>query len=149
MAFRREVLLKIGGFDEALDTGAPLPGGGDHDIFYQVIRAGYPLVYEPRYLVFHQHRQEYEKLRHQYWTWGLSLMAFVVKAYQSDPSVRSKWFRLICWWFKDKLRQFLKSLMGRHVLPPDLILIELWGGVVGLLGEYPRSLRRVEQIRRQ
>jgi glycosyltransferase involved in cell wall biosynthesis len=149
MAFRREVLLKIGGFDEALDTGAPLPGGGDHDIFYQVIRAGYPLVYEPRYLVFHQHRQEYEKLRHQYWTWGLSLMAFVVKAYQSDPSVRSKWFRLIGWWFKDQLRQFLKSLMGRHVLPPDLILIELWGGVVGLLGEYPRSLRRVEQIRRQ
>ena len=28
MAFKREVLLKLGGFDEALDTGAPLPGGG-------------------------------------------------------------------------------------------------------------------------
>jgi len=47
MAFRREVLFKLGGFDEALDTGGPLPGGGDLDIFYRVIRLGYPLVYEP------------------------------------------------------------------------------------------------------
>lgn len=27
MAFRREVVLQLGGFDEALDTRAPLPGG--------------------------------------------------------------------------------------------------------------------------
>jgi cellulose synthase/poly-beta-1,6-N-acetylglucosamine synthase-like glycosyltransferase len=33
MAFQRKVLLNLGGFDEALDTGAPLPGGGDLDIF--------------------------------------------------------------------------------------------------------------------
>ena len=29
MLFRRSVLEELGGFDEALDTGAPLPGGGD------------------------------------------------------------------------------------------------------------------------
>jgi hypothetical protein len=28
MAFRRDVITKLGGFDEALDTGSPLPGGG-------------------------------------------------------------------------------------------------------------------------
>jgi hypothetical protein len=39
--------------------------------------------------------------------------------------------------------------MGRHVLPPTMILAELWGGIVGFFGEYSRSLRRVEQIRRQ
>lgn len=149
MAFCREILLKIGGFDEALDTGSPLPGGGDHDIFYRVIRAGYPLVYEPQYLVFHQHRREYKKLRHQYWTWGLSLMAFVIKSYQSEPTQCCRWRRLMGWWFKDQLRQFLKSLVGRHALPPDLVLAELWGGVIGLLGEYSRSLKRSEQIRRQ
>lgn len=149
MAFRREILLKIGGFDDALDTGAPLPGGGDLDIFYRVIRAGYPLVYEPKYLVFHQHRREYEKLRRQYWTWGLGFMAFVVKCYQTDPIQRSQLRRLIWWWVKDQLQQLKHSLMGRHVLPPTMILAELWGGVVGLIGEYPRSLRRVQQIRRQ
>lgn len=149
MAFRREVLFKLGGFDEALDTGAPLPGGGDLDIFYRVIRAGYPLVYEPQYLVFHQHRREYEKLRHQYWTWGLGFMAFVVKSYQNDPPQRSRLRHLVLWWLKDQLDQFQKSLRGCHVLPPVMILAELWGGVVGILGEYPRSLRRIEQIRRQ
>ena len=149
MAFQREILLKLGGFDEALDTGSPLPGGGDLDIFYRLIRAGYSLVYEPRYLVFHQHRREYEKLRHQYWTWGLGFMAFVVKSYQSDPPQRSRLRHLVWWWVKDQLDQFQKSVRGHHVLDPTMILAELWGGVVGLLGEYHRSLRRIEQIQRQ
>jgi glycosyltransferase involved in cell wall biosynthesis len=149
MAFRREVLLKLAGFDEALDTGGPLPGGGDLDIFYRVIRAGYPLVYEPKYLVFHQHRRDLAGLRRQYWSWGLGFMAFVVKSYQQDPPQRSKLCRLVGWWFKDQLRQFAESLIGRHALPPGMILAELWGGVVGLLGEYPQSVKRVEQIRAQ
>ena len=149
MAFRREVLLQIGGFDEALDTGKPLPGGGDHDIFYRVIRAGYSLIYEPSYLVFHQHRQEYKQLFHQHWTWGLSLMAFATKTYQTDPENRAKWLLLIGFWFKELLRQLLKSLLGKYVAPPDLILVELWGSVVGLFGEYSRSQQRIEKIRRQ
>ncbi|ARV61767.1 hypothetical protein BZZ01_26900 [Nostocales cyanobacterium HT-58-2] len=149
MAFRREILQKLGGFDEALDTGAPLPGGGDLDIFYRVIRAGYPLVYEPKYLVFHQHRREQEKLRRQYWTWGLGFMAFVAKSYQTDPPQRSQLRRLIWWWVKDQLQQLKNSLIGRHVLPPSMISAEFWGGMVGLFGEYPRSLRRIEQIRRK
>lgn len=149
MAFRREILLKIGGFDEALDTGAPLPGGGDLDIFYRVIRAGYTLVYEPEYLVFHQHRREYEKLSRQYWSWGLGFMAFVMKAYQTDPAQRSNLRNLILWWIHDQLKQLRDSWRGRHVLPPKMILAEIWGGVMGFFGEYSRSLKRIETIRRQ
>jgi GT2 family glycosyltransferase len=149
MAFRREILLKLGGFDDALDTGAPLPGGGDLDIFYRVIRAGYPLVYEPRYLVFHQHRRETEKLRRQYWSWGLGLMAFVTKSYQSDPAQRPKLKRLVKWWFRYQLGQVKQRLKKRHPLPLPMLLAELTGGITGLLGEYQRSQRRIEQIRRQ
>jgi GT2 family glycosyltransferase len=149
MAFRREILLKLGGFDEALDTGAPLPGGGDLDIFYRVIRAGYPLVYEPQYLVFHQHRREKEKLRRQYWSWGLGFTAFVVKSYQSDPPQRPKLRRLVWWWLKYQLDRLKNSLRGQYVLPPAMILAELWGGIVGIFGEYPRSLKRSDLIRKQ
>ncbi|MGJ3245102.1 MAG: glycosyltransferase family 2 protein [Elainellaceae cyanobacterium] len=149
MTFRRDVLLKLGGFDDALDTGAPLPGGGDLDIFYRVIRAGYHLVYEPHYLVFHQHRRELYKLRRQYWTWGLGFMAFVAKSWQSDPPQRSQFRRLIRWWFNDQLKQINQRLKNRHPLPLGMILAELSGGIVGLMGEYPRSLKRIEQIRRQ
>ena len=69
MAVRRNVVRELGGFDDALDTGAPLPGGGDLDMFYQTIRAGYTLVYEPSALVFHRHRRKMKELRLQYWSW--------------------------------------------------------------------------------
>ena len=149
MAFRRSVLLELGGFDEALDTGKPLPGGGDLDIFYRVVRAGYPLVYEPRYLIYHQHRREMKQLQHQYWTWGLGLMAFVVKSFQVDRSQRLKLLQLMAWWLKNQLWQLQQSLTGQHVLPIGMVLAEFWGGMVGVLGEYGRSQKRVAQIRRR
>ena len=149
MAFKREILLKLGGFDEALDTGAPLPGGGDLDIFYRIVRGGYVLVYEPQYLIYHQHRRELTKLRRQYWTWGLGFMAFVVKTYKYDPPQRPQLLRLINWWFMDLLSQLLDSSSYLHVVPPGMILAEIWGGIVGLFGEYSRSQKRSEKIKQQ
>ncbi|MGB3759090.1 MAG: glycosyltransferase [Rivularia sp. (in: cyanobacteria)] len=149
MTFRRQVLLVLGGFDEALDTGKPLPGGGDLDIFYRVIRAGYPLVYEPLYLVYHQHRRDMKQLQHQYWTWGLGLMAFIVKSFQYDREYRWKILQIVAWWFKNQCRQFLGSFNTQNILPTRMALAEFWGGIVGLFGEYPRSVKRIQKIRRQ
>ena len=149
MSFRREVLIELGGFDEALDTGASLPGGGDLDIFYRVIRAGHPLVYEPRYLVFHEHRRARAALRRQYWSWGLGFMAFVAKSHREDPPQRSKLRRLVGWWFGHQLWQLAKSVLGRHRLPARMVAAEIGGGLQGLLGEYARSMRRVAKIREQ
>ena len=148
MAFRRDVLLRIGGFDEALDTGPPLPGGGDLDIFYRMVRAGYPLVYDPGYLVFHEHRRDMDALGRQYRSWGLGLMAFISKSCRTDHPRRSRFRRLIRWWFLDQLRQLLGSIRGRHAVPAGMLLAEILGGIVGLCGEYGRSLRRTGRIRR-
>jgi GT2 family glycosyltransferase len=150
MAFRRKVALDLGGFDEALDTGPPLPGGGDSDMLYRIIRAGYPLIYEPRFMVFHRHRREYAQLRSQYCrSWGQGLMAFVVKTYNADVTQRPKLRRFLLWWFGYKLHGLSKSLRGKHVLPPGLLLAELWGGILGLSGAYSRSVRRAERIRKR
>jgi hypothetical protein len=148
MVLRREVVQGLGGFDEALDTGPPLPGGGDLDIFYRVVRADHPLVYEPRMLVFHRHRREYEALRRQYWSWGEGFMAFVAKTYRSDPPQRPKLRRLVRWWFADQLGSLKRSVRRSTVLTPGLVLAELAGGVVGLTGTYARSRRRVARLRR-
>jgi GT2 family glycosyltransferase len=148
MAFRREVLKALGGFDEALDTGAPLPGGGDLDIFYRVVRAGHPLIYEPAYTVFHEHRREYAKLRRQYWSWGSGYMAFVSKSYAADPSQRPHFRRAVRWWFTYQLRQVARSLCGRSTVPVGLNIAELGGAFVGLFGTYGRSVRRSERIRK-
>ena len=147
MTFRRRTLLELGGFDEALDTGPPLPGGGDLDIFYRAIRAGHALVYEPRLLVFHRHRRERPTLRRQYWTWGLGFMAFVAKSYAAEPSQRSKFRTLLRWWFEDQLRQVVRSVRGRHALPVDMVCAELMGGLAGLAGAYSRSARSARRIR--
>jgi glycosyltransferase involved in cell wall biosynthesis len=154
MAFRTAVLRRMGGFDEALDTGAPVPGGGDLDAFYRIIRAGHVLVYEPRFLVFHQHRREMAALGRQYRrSWGFGFMCYLMKCIKSDPQRRIPLMRLIVWWFEDRLahllRELKKSARGEGDLPPSMLLGELWGGVIGLLGGYARSQRRVEKIRKR
>jgi GT2 family glycosyltransferase len=149
MAFRRRILLEIGGFDEALDTGAPLAGGGDHDIFYRIIRSGYPLVYEPGFLVFHQHRCTMEQLCQQYWSWGLSVMAFASKTRRCDQPLRPCWRKLTVLWFTSHLRALIAASLGRHHLPARILFWELLGGLIGLCGEYKRSSRRIAQIRRR
>jgi hypothetical protein len=147
MAFRRDVLRELGGFDNALDTGAPLPGGGDLDMFYRIIRAGGVLVYEPRYMVFHEHRHSEVDLQRQYFTWGLGLMAFVGKHLRGSVEHEDRFRALVRWWTRDQLRQLKASLRGRHPLPPRMILAEIWGGIIGILGEYRRSCERIERIR--
>ena len=152
MAFQTATLRKMGGFDEALDTGAAVPGGGDLDIFYRIIRAGYPLVYEPCFLVFHQHRKEMKALATQYRrSWGLGFMCYIAKCYKTDPERRINLIRLVLWWvaygFTNFARQLKRKLFGQPHLPPSLFLGELWGGAVGLLGGYGRSKRRVAEIR--
>jgi glycosyltransferase involved in cell wall biosynthesis len=153
MAFRTEVLRRVGGFDEALDTGAAVPGGGDLDIFYRIIRAGHTLVYEPRFLVFHQHRREMKALRVQLRrSWGLGFMCYICKCFASDPERRGNLIRLIVWWFVNETTTLLmhvkKKVLRKAYIPPTIFLGELWGGVVGLLGGYSRSKRRLEEIRK-
>jgi GT2 family glycosyltransferase len=149
MVFRRAILLELGGFDDALDTGAPLPGGGDLDMFYRVVRAGYPLVREPTLVVYHQHRREYAKLRHQMWTWGSGSMAFVSKSWKTDPTERAKIRRWVLWWVSYQLSKifvpFLRST--RRPWRWDLAAAEIAGGMVGLFGEYGRSQNRIKLIR--
>ena len=146
MAVRRSLTLALGGFDEALDTGAPLPGGGDLDIFYRLLRAGHAIVNEPQCLVFHQHRRLYTELRHQMWTWGLGYMAFVAKSYRADPAQRTKFRRVVRRWFWRRSLHAALCAAGRVRRPVGLALAQLAGGVVGLFGEYPRSERRVRNL---
>lgn len=148
MAFDRQTVVHLGGFDEALDTGRPLPGGGDLDMFYRVVRAGYPLAYEPLMTVYHQHRRTDEELRRQMWTWGLGMMAFVTKSFRLDRPMRPKFMLLIAVWLRYMVRLLLLTIVGRspHPWKTDLAAAELAGGIVGLCGEYRRSVRRISAI---
>ncbi|MGD9572823.1 MAG: glycosyltransferase family 2 protein [Thermoleophilia bacterium] len=149
MAVRREHVLAIGGFDEALDTGRPLPGGGDLDIFYRVIRTGGALVYEPRMLVFHTHRRTLKQLRRQYWTWGLGFAAFAHKTLRTDPPMRGRMLRTLRWWLGYQARELRASVARGSRVHPAMPAADLAGGLVGILLTYPRSVRRSARIRRE
>jgi glycosyltransferase involved in cell wall biosynthesis len=149
MAFRRHVLHELGGFDEALDTGASLAGGGDLDIFYRIIRAGQVLVYEPSFMVFHEHRASESALRRQYYTWGLGFMAFVEKSYRNDAPQRARFRGLVIWWVRDQILQLKEALCRKHVLPFTMVFAEFCGGIVGIFGEYSRSVKRVAAVRKE
>jgi glycosyltransferase involved in cell wall biosynthesis len=147
MAFDRQLLIDLGGFDEALDTGAPLPGGGDLDIFYRVLRSGRAMVYEPQYAVYHEHRETIPQLRRQYWSWGLGMMAFLMKSHRTDPDLRRRHVAMVRWWAGDRMRALTKALIGGNGRDARFVLAEIWGGVAGLFGEYDRSVARTTAIR--
>ena len=96
-------------------------------MFYRVVRAGYPLVREPKMLVYHQHRREYSKLRHQMWTWGLGSMAYVSKSFRTDPSQRPKIRRWILWWFAYQLSKIFAPFLRRNQQPCGDYLIQAIG----------------------
>jgi len=73
MAYRRSLFEEIGGFDTALDVGTVTNGGGDLEMFFRVIREGYPLVYEPNAIVRHRHRRDYTSLKTQLTNFGIGL----------------------------------------------------------------------------
>jgi glycosyltransferase involved in cell wall biosynthesis len=147
MVLRADVVRALGGFDEALDTGRPLPGGGDLDIWSRIARAGHPLAYEPRLLAFHRHRPDHASLRRQYWSWGEGFMAYLSKTASVDATQRRKAARLVAWWLRYQAGSVAASLPPRGELRADLALAELAGGLVGLSGSYRRSRRRVGRIR--
>lgn len=149
MAFDRRLLLDIGGFDEALDTGAPLPGGGDLDIFYRVLRTGRVMAYEPRYAVYHEHRETLPQLRRQYWSWGLGFMAFLQKSRGSDPALRDRQRGMVRWWMLEMTGKMLGALVRRRWRDLRFLAAEFQGGLQGLAGEYERSQARSRRIREQ
>lgn len=78
-AFDREVLLGLGGFDEALGAGTRTRGGEDLDAFVRVLRAGRAIAYEPAAVVWHHHRADDAALLRQLFGYGTGLSAYLTK----------------------------------------------------------------------
>jgi len=143
MVLSTKVLRELGGFDEALDTGPPLPGGGDCDMFYRIIRSGRRIVYLPGFFVRHEHRRDLRGLARQYHSWGQSIMAMTDKNYRADPATRNRHRLMTAWWVSAMARRMLRSLSGRDFRYPGTVWAELRGVAAGRFGEYRRSQRRM------
>lgn len=85
MAFSREALDAIGGFDTAMGTGTSAKGGDDLAAFFDVIVAGFRLIYEPAALVWHSHPSKYEQLKRQAYGYGMGLTAYLTRTVARHP----------------------------------------------------------------
>jgi glycosyltransferase involved in cell wall biosynthesis len=98
LAVRRDVMRSLGGFDEALDLGPALPGGGDHDALWRLLQAGWSVLYEPAALARHEHRRDLAAAYDQIVGHQRALIAMLVKsALQARGARRLEVLAFLAW----------------------------------------------------
>jgi GT2 family glycosyltransferase len=94
-AFRRSVLVAMGGFDQHLGIGTPAVGGEDLDVFVRIVLGGGQIVYEPASLLRHSHRRDMPALERQVRGYGTGLTAMLTKHVLSNRATRKAVLRRI------------------------------------------------------
>jgi glycosyltransferase involved in cell wall biosynthesis len=78
-AFRREVLIGLGGFDSALGTATYTLGGEDVEAMLRVLLSDHQVIHEPAALVRHSHPREFAQFERRVWGYGVGLTACLSK----------------------------------------------------------------------
>jgi GT2 family glycosyltransferase len=146
MAFRRELLNRLGGFDPALDVGTATRGGGDIEFFYRTVAAGYSLHYQPAAYVYHVHRRYRPALLQQVSDNGHSFPAYlltVARKYR-DQRWRVFSFGIRAWLWDWLVKRGIKALIERDKLTRQLVFAEL-RGISGAYRDYKLAQRTALQ----
>jgi GT2 family glycosyltransferase len=136
-AFRAEVFADpdIGLLDEALGAGTPTGCSEDTYIFYQTLRAGYTILYEPAAFVWHIHRRDLSALQRQIFNYSKGHMAYHLKTffrYHDIRALRRVMFQLPLWHLQRVGQRMLGWLSGnRRNYPFRLLLTEIAGHHIG------------------
>lgn len=79
MAFRRELVLELGGFDHVLGAGRELAGAEDLDMFCRVLDAGHAIVHDPSCVIHHMNTRDDDSYTALHLGYGLGLGALANK----------------------------------------------------------------------
>jgi GT2 family glycosyltransferase len=148
MALRRNVLARVGGFDERLDGGMPTRSGGDHEMFARILGAGYRIVYDPAAVSWHRHRREYDDLVQTVYGYGVGVYAMwtgMLVERRELGAVKLAW----SWFRHGQLPVLLRSLRRRGKDPrAALVRAELRGCLHGPRAWFAaRRIRAIEGTR--
>ncbi len=143
MAFRREVLVDIGGFNVCLGPGTPAMAAEDTFAFTLTLLAQHTVVYQPTALVFHYHRDTLADLKKQLNRNSVSAPAFYAALISYQPKLLLAILRLVpTSYIKDKWREkdSARAARLRTSFPRTRTL--------GWLGGVPAYVRSVRKQRR-
>jgi len=148
MAFRRSVFDQVGLFDPAFDVGTVTEGGGDLEMFFRTLQRGFFLVYEPKAIVHHCHRQEYKDLQRQIQSWGIAFSAYLLKSLLTCPRDRWAIIRFTMWHlWKKNIPGLLSKFFRNSHYPSGLTWARLRGLLIGPV-RYFKAHRAAEKIER-
>lgn len=144
-AFRADIFTHpdIGLMDEALGPGMPSGVGEDTYLFYKLIKAGYTLVYEPDAYVWHRHRRDMRALRRQIYNYSKGHIAYHLTTLWKDRDLRAL-TRVLVPISRSHLWRIKRRLRGRSAYPVSLVMLELFGNLVGPVALW-RSWLRVKR----
>lgn len=96
MAFRRTVFDRAGYFDERLGAGAA-GCSEDSEMWYRILAAGLRIKYNPRAVVYHEHRKEMTALRKQLFSYmrGHTAAALIQQRLHREAGYRRYLYRKI------------------------------------------------------
>jgi glycosyltransferase involved in cell wall biosynthesis len=144
MAWRRDVIRSLGGFDLALDPGEELAA------FFDALISGFKIVYEPAAIVYHEHRRTYEELRRQLYWHGLGLGAYLTRCLVTQPARTPDFVRRIprglSYGFSSRSSRNRQKSRG---FPPGLTRAEQIGVIVGPFAYLKALFKARRQSRRQ
>lgn len=125
VAFRRDVLLAVGGYDEQLGNGTPTRAAEDWELFVRVLRRGHGIAYRPSAIAHHVHRRSYDELRQQVHDYGVGIGAAIARTLVREPRALAEVALRV-------------PAAARHVLSADSSKNRNWSE------SYPADLRRAE-----
>jgi hypothetical protein len=135
------VFDQVGIFDPRLDMGTPVPGGGDHDMFARVIRAGYTLVYDPRPVVFHNHLSDMNTVIRRLGEYQQAFFAYMTKSILSDREYAPQLAKHLAYWYVRRTIRGLASSILKKKRPLALVTSEAIGAWYGPIS-FLRSSRQ-------
>jgi GT2 family glycosyltransferase len=109
-ALRRRWFEQVGGCDKRLGPGTPGRGGLDMDLFYRVLRAGGPALYEPAAVVGHERASRAGRLARRYpYGFGMGAACAIHLRARDAYAVR-----LLAAWVALRLRLIAVGLLRRR-----------------------------------
>lgn len=130
MAFRRSLFAQIGYFDERLDAGAA-GCNGDSEMWFRVLANGHTIHYNPRAVLFHEHRQELAALKKQLYSYmrGHTVAALIQQRQCRKAGYRRYVFRTMPEYYYHLVKTGFPDFNARH----QTLGVELKGILSGLL----------------